>query len=300
MLRNLHLVHQGKVRDVYAADDMLLFVATDRISAFDVILPTLIPDKGRLLNMLSLFWFDLVSDLVPGHIVGTNLSGLKLEDDEKAWLQDRSVVVRRANVLPVECVVRGYLAGSAWADYRRCGAVSGIALPAGLEKAQKLPEPVFTPATKAAPGSHDENISFSDVADRIGAELADEIRTISLKIYDRAALHARDCGLILADTKFEFGLVDGVLHLVDECLTSDSSRFWSIDGYRTGISPPAYDKQIVRDWLDTVPDWNRTHPGPTLPDTVVRETRARYITAFERLTGRKFVQEPVQNSVDPG
>ncbi len=287
-LKAAPLAARGKVRDVYDLGDRLLMVASDRISAFDVALPTPIPDKGRLLTQLSLFWFEKLAPIVPNHVLTTDLAGLGLEAGERAWLEGRSVVVRKAEVLPVECVVRGYLAGGGWRDYRATGAVSGLVLPEGLEQAQKLPEPIFTPSTKAAPGGHDEAIAFERMAGTVGARHAERARATALALYREAAAYAAGRGLILADTKFEMGLADGELILVDECLTSDSSRYWPADRYRAGVSPPSFDKQVVRDWLSALPDWDGTPPGPELPPDIVAGTRARYVEAYERLTGRTF------------
>ncbi len=285
----LPLVARGKVRDVYALDGDLLMVASDRVSAFDVVMPTVIPDKGRVLTQLSLFWFDRLSSIVPNHVLSTDIGGLGLDAGTAAWLEGRAMIVRRAEVLPVECVARGYLIGSGWRDYRETGRVSGLALPAGLRLADRLPEPIFTPSTKAAEGCHDEAIGFRDVVDLLGRERADEVRSLTLDLYRAASRHAADRGIILADTKFEFGIIDGSVALVDECLTSDSSRYWPAGTWTPGASPPSLDKQILRDWLDTLSDWDRTAPGPEIPEPVVARTRAGYIEAFERLTGRPFI-----------
>ena len=288
-LRNIPLAARGKVRDVYDLGSRLLMVASDRVSAFDVVMPTPVPDKGRLLNLLSLFWFARLAPIMANHVVGAALDGIDgLEADERAWLEGRAAVVRKAEVLPVECVARGYLAGSAWNDYCAAGAVSGIALPPGLPRAGRLPRPLFTPSTKAAPGHHDEPIDHGAVVDMVGEATAARLRDATLALYAAGAAHAATAGIILADTKFEFGLIDGELVLVDECLTSDSSRYWPAASYRPGSSPPSFDKQFLRDWLETVPGWNKTPPGPELPDDIVARTRARYVEAYERLTGRRF------------
>ncbi len=273
---------RGKVRDVYDLGDRLVIVATDRISAFDWVLPTGIPDKGRILTALSLFWFDLLGEA--NHLLGTDLAAMGPAFAERAeQLTGRTVLVRKASVVPIECVVRGYLAGSGWKEYRAGGSVCGVALPAGLQQSQQLPEPIFTPATKEEVG-HDVNISFAEMAARIGGELADTLRRRSLAIYRRAAEYARTRGIIIADTKFEWGLLPhGELILVDEVLTPDSSRFWPEEGYRVGLSPPSYDKQFVRDWLEQT-TWDKNSPPPQLPDEVVEKTRAKYVEAFERLT----------------
>ena len=288
-LKNLKLHARGKVRDVYDLGDRLLMVASDRISAFDVVMPTPIPDKGRLLNGLSLFWFEKLEAIVPNHVVTTDLSGLDLDNTERAWLAGRAVIVKKAKVLPIECIARGYLAGSGWNDYQATGAISGIALPAGLAQADRLPEAIFTPSTKAQIGTHDVTIDFAEAEHTVGPELAGRVREITLALYRAAVEHAAGHGIIVADTKFEFGLIDGELTLVDECLTSDSSRFWPADQWQPGGSPPSFDKQFVRDWLESLKDWNKTAPGPELPADIVARTRARYVEAYERLTGRPFI-----------
>jgi phosphoribosylaminoimidazole-succinocarboxamide synthase len=282
---SLPLLHRGKVRDIYAVgDDRMLIVTTDRLSAFDVVLPDPIPGKGAVLTALSAFWFARMAAIVPNHLAATTLAEAVPDPAERAPLEGRSVVVRRLHALPVEAVVRGYLIGSGWKDYRQTGAVCGIALPAGLVQAQRLPEPLFTPSTKAALGTHDENIAFAEVERLIGAVLAAQVRDIALAIYRSAADYARTRGIIIADTKFEFGTdADGRLHLIDEVLTPDSSRFWPADSYRTGISPPSFDKQYVRDYLETL-DWNKQAPGPRLPAEVIANTAAKYREALERLT----------------
>ena len=280
----------GKVRDLYEVDDqLLLMVASDRISAYDHVLPNPIPDKGRILTAMSVFWFELLADLVPNHVVAVD--DPRIPED----VRGRALLVRRLSMLPVECVVRGFLTGSGMADYRRTGAVCGIGLPPGLIEASRLPEPIFTPATKAELGAHDENISFDAVAATLGPERAEQLRAVSLAVYARAADHAAGRGLLLADTKVEFGLLGEALILGDEVLTPDSSRFWPAEGYRPGGVQPSYDKQYVRDWL-TSPDsgWDRASdaPPPPLPDDVVGATRARYVEAYERISGRSFADWP--------
>ncbi len=282
----IRLLKRGKVRDIYELDGQLLLVATDRLSAFDVVLPTPIPDKGRILTQLSVFWFDRTRHLTPNHLLSARLSDLPDPLQPYAdLLRDRFMLVRKAKVIPVECVVRGYLYGSAWREYQATGEVCGIALPAGLRLAERLPEPLFTPATKAEVG-HDENIPFHKVVDIVGRELAERLRELSLQLYRFAADHAERCGLILADTKFEFGLTDdGQLMLVDELLTPDSSRFWDADTYAPGKPQENFDKQFVRDYLERI-GWNKEPPAPTLPPDIVEKTRQRYWEAFRRLTGQ--------------
>ena len=276
-------VYSGKVRDLYADDGRLLFVASDRISAFDWVLPTPIPDKGRILTQVSLWWFDQLRDIVDNHVVST---------DVPAQVAGRALLCERLEMLPVECVVRGYLSGSGWVDYQATGSVCGVALPGGLQESQELPEPIFTPATKADIGEHDENIDFDRVVSLIGRERADAIRDLSLRIYDRARGLAADRGLILADTKFEFGVrPDGTIVLADEVLTPDSSRYWDVDTWAVGSAPPSYDKQFVRDWLRWESGWDPASdsPPPPLPPEVVARTRAKYVQAYETLTGKDFV-----------
>jgi phosphoribosylaminoimidazole-succinocarboxamide synthase len=276
----------GKVRDLYEVDDeLLLMVASDRISAFDHVLPNPIPDKGRVLTAMSVFWFELLADLVPSHLVAV--------DDRRIpeAVRGRAMLVRRLDMLPVECVARGFLTGSGLLDYRATGAVCGIALPAGLVEASRLPEPIFTPATKAAIGEHDENVTFEAVVDTVGAARAEQLRALTLALYSRATDHAATRGLLLADTKVEFGLWGNAMVLGDEVLTPDSSRFWPADGYAPGHPQPSFDKQYVRDWLtSTVSGWDRGSdaPPPALPDDVVAATRARYVDAYERISGRSF------------
>ena len=275
----LPLLAQGKVRDVYEVDDEhLLLVASDRLSAYDVVLPTAVPDKGAVLTGLSVWWFDQLADLVPTHLVSARISELPdvLQPHADA-LRGRAMLCRRLQMVPVECVARGYLTGSGLADYRATGGICGAPLPPGLEDGSRLPEPVFTPATKAAVGDHDENVSYADVERRVGTELAAELRRLTLAVYARGAAVAADHGIVLADTKLELGHDrDGVLRLGDEVLTPDSSRFWPADGWQPGRAQPSFDKQYVRDWLDRS-GWDRTAPGPQLPDDVVERTRAKYV-----------------------
>ena len=278
-------VRQGKVRDIYDFGDRLLFVASDRISAFDWVLPDGIPDKGRVLTQVSRFWFDQLD--VTNHVLSLDPTALPLPDGtDVESLQGRSMVVRKTEVVPIECVVRGYLAGSGWKEYQTNQTVCGIALPAGLLQADQLPEPIFTPATKAESG-HDENISFEETCSVIGEELASKLREISISIYKKASEFARDRGIILADTKFEFGLDGDEIVLIDEVLTPDSSRYWPADHYEPGRSPFSYDKQFVRDWLETT-DWDKNSPPPNMPEEIATKTRAKYIEAFEVLTGETF------------
>ena len=285
-IKSLPLVYRGKVRDSYAVgDDKLLIVTTDRLSAFDVVMNQPIPDKGRVLNAMSNFWFDKLAAVVPNHLTGIAPESV-VTADEVEQVRGRAVVATKLRPLPVEAVVRGYLIGSGWKDYQRSGSVCGIALPAGLRMAEKLPQPIFTPATKAELGTHDENIPFARMQQIVGAALAEEIQLISVKLYQTAADYAATRGIIIADTKFEFGLDSrGTLRLMDEVLTADSSRFWPADEYRVGVSPPSYDKQFVRDWLEGQP-WNKAPPPPDLPAEIIEKTAAKYREALRRLTGR--------------
>ncbi len=284
-LKSLPLVTRGKVRDIYGVGaDHLLIVTTDRLSAFDVVLPTPIPGKGAVLTAVSNFWFARTRDLIPNHLCELSLEEVLPDAAERARVVGRAIVVRKLDPLPVEAIVRGYLAGSGWKDYRRSGAVCGIPLPAGLREADKLPEPLFTPSTKAALGAHDENISFAKTIDLVGRETAERVRDVSLAIYIRARDHAEARGIIVADTKFEYGLDgDGTLVLIDEAVTPDSSRFWPIDSYAPGASPPSFDKQFVRDYLETL-DWDKTAPGPELPADIAAKTAEKYREAQRRLT----------------
>ena len=286
---DLALIGRGKVRDIYGVDDAhLLIVTTDRLSAYDVILPDPVPFKGEVLTQISNFWFDMMSDLIPSHLTDLTLDSLIDDAELRAILEKRAIIVRRFEPLPIEAVVRGYLIGSGWRDYERSGQICGIELPPGLEQAEQLPEVMFTPATKADAGHHDENISFADVEDLIGSDLAERVRGVSIAIYERAAKYALEHGIIIADTKFEFGLDEnGLLHIIDEALTPDSSRFWPQSDYRTGISPPSFDKQFVRDYLDTL-DWDKTAPGPSLPAEIVRQTSEKYRQAYSLLTGTRM------------
>ena len=284
-LSGARLLCRGKVRDLYDLGDRLLIVATDRLSAFDVVLPTPIPDKGRVLTQLSLFWFDKLGEVVPNHV----LSATDFPEELAAYhneLSGRAMLVRRAQPIPIECVVRGYLSGSGWKDYRATGKVCGIALPAGLREAERLPEPIFTPATKVTRG-HDENISFDEAAARVGRPLVEQLRAVSLELYRRAAAYAEPRGIILADTKFEFGLLDDTLIWIDEALTPDSSRFWPSAGYEPGRPQPSFDKQYVRDYLERI-GWSKQPPGPELPPEIVAATQARYREACRRLTGHEL------------
>ncbi len=276
---------RGKVRDIYDLGDKLLIVATDRLSAFDVVLPTPIPDKGRVLTQLSLFWFNLLKDVAPNHVLSATDFPAPF-DSHKDDLAGRSMVVRKAQPLPIECVVRGYVSGSGWKDYRATGKICGIALPVGLRESDRLPQPIFTPATKAAVG-HDENISFEQAASLIGKELAERVRAISLEIYRRASAYAEPRGILLADTKFEFGLFHNDLIWIDEALTPDSSRFWPAAQYKPGGPQPSFDKQFVRDYLERI-QWPKTPPGPELPAEVVAATRAKYREAYRILAGREL------------
>jgi phosphoribosylaminoimidazole-succinocarboxamide synthase len=280
------LLGRGKVRDLYAIDNDLLLVATDRISAFDHVLGTGIPGKGKILTQISLFWFDLLSGVVPNHLISANVdefpAALRPYKDQ---LEGRSMLVRRAQMFPVECVARGYLAGSGWKEYVTHKTVCGIPLPDGLQDGSRLPEPIFTPATKSEGGAHDENISFAATEKLVGDSIAAELRRLTLAIYARAADHAEARGLILADTKFEFGVVNGTMLLADEVLTPDSSRFWEASAWKPGGAQPSFDKQFVRDYLESI-QWNKQAPAPGLPDEVVERTLAKYLEAFKRLTGR--------------
>ena len=276
---------RGKVRDIYDAGDKLLIVATDRLSAFDVILPTPIPDKGRVLTQLSLFWFDLLRDVTPNHVLSATEFPPPF-DTYRDELAGRAMLVRKTAPLPIECVVRGYVSGSGWKDYQATGQICGIALPRGLRESDRLPEPIFTPATKAATG-HDENISFERAASLIGSERARQVRDVSLEIYRRAAAYAEPRGILLADTKFEFGLLNDELIWIDEALTPDSSRFWPASQYKPGGPQPSFDKQFVRDYLESI-HWPKTPPGPELPPEVVAATRGKYREAYRILTGREL------------
>ena len=285
-IKSLPLLGRGKVRDNYAVgDDKILIVTTDRLSAFDVVMNEPIPAKGKVLNQMSNFWFDKLGDIVPNHLTGIDPESV-VQADEADQVRGRAVVAKRLKPILVEAVVRGYIIGSGWKDYQTTGAICGIALPSGLRQADKLAAPIFTPAAKAGIGEHDENISFAEMENRIGKELAAKMRDVSIKLYQTAADYAATRGIIIADTKFEFGLDDnGTLHLMDEVLTADSSRFWPADSYAPGMSPPSFDKQFVRDYLETLKDWNKTAPAPALPADVIEKTGAKYREALQRLTG---------------
>ena len=287
-LKSLKRIGRGKVRDIYAVnDDKMMIVVSDRLSAFDVVLPDPIPDKGRVLTELANFWFSRLGHIVPNHLTGIDPESVVRDAADKEQVRGRAVVVKKLQPLPIEAVVRGYLIGSGWKDYQATGAVCGIRLPAGLKQAEKLPAPIFTPATKAASG-HDENISFERMGEIVGKPLAERVRALSIRLYREAADFAASRGILIADTKFEFGTDEqGNLVLIDEVLTADSSRFWPADQYAVGISPPSYDKQFVRDYLETL-DWNKTPPGPRLPAEVIERTSAKYREALERLTGRQL------------
>ena len=277
--------HQGKVRDIYDLGDRLLLVATDRISAFDVVMADPIPDKGRILTQIAAFWFRLLSDIIPHHLISLDVRDFPPPCQAyREALAGRTMLVRKTRPLPVECIVRGYLAGSGWADYQKTGAVCGIALPPGLKESDRLPEPIFTPSTKAELGTHDENITFEEAVARIGYDLAAQVREVSLALYRRACAHAEPRGIILADTKFEFGTANGDLLLIDEALTPDSSRFWPLDDYEPGRPQKSYDKQYLRDYLESL-GWNKKPPPPPLPPEVVANTRAKYLEALKSLTG---------------
>lgn len=284
-LAHLELLHRGKVRDLYRIDaEHLLIVASDRLSAFDVVLPQPIPGKGEVLTRVSRFWFGRLGHLLPNQLTAISVDEVVTDPAERAQLGDRALVVRRLKPLPVEAIVRGYLIGSGWQDYQRSGAVCGIPLPAGLRQADRLPQAIFTPSTKAALGAHDENIDFDQTIALLGADLAHQVRDAALAIYTEGAAYALERGLIIADTKFEFGLDEaGRLHLIDEVLTPDSSRFWPADQYQPGSSPPSFDKQFVRDYLKTL-DWDKTPPGPELPQDIIDKTAAKYREAEARLT----------------
>jgi phosphoribosylaminoimidazole-succinocarboxamide synthase len=285
-IKSLPLLHRGKVRDLYGVgDDHILFIATDRLSAFDVILPSPIPGKGALLTTISDFWFEKTQGLIPNHLSDRNLEEVLPDPDERAQAEGRCMLVRKLKPVPVEAIVRGYIIGSGWKDYQKTGSICGIELPEGLQLADQLPEPIYTPSSKAAPGEHDENISFEDTVALVGEEIATGVREITMALYKQASEHARARGIIIADTKFEFGLDEnGKLVLMDEALTPDSSRFWPADEWEPGKNPPSFDKQIVRDYLETL-DWDKKAPGPVLPDEILERTSARYREVIERLKG---------------
>lgn len=278
----------GKVREIYEAGDKLLFVASDRISAFDCVMPNGIPKKGRVLNMISKFWFERTGDIVKNHMITTDVSKFPAPFNQHAdQLEGRSMLVKKTTVFPVECIVRGYLIGSGWKEYKQSGTIGGMPLRAGYQMASKLDEPIFTPSTKAEQGLHDENISFERAKEIVGAAKAEKLKAVSIALYKRAAEYALTKGIIIADTKFEFGELDGEIILIDEALTPDSSRFWPADTYKVGSSPMSYDKQFVRDYLETL-DWNKTPPAPALPEEILAKTQAKYLEAYERLTGEEL------------
>ncbi len=292
-IKSLKRIHQGKVRDIYDIDEnTMLLVSTDRLSAFDVILPTGIANKGAMLTQMANFWFEKLKHVVPNHLTGIDPNSVVGDAAEKAQLGtgglSRAVVVKKLRPLPIEAIVRGYLVGSGWKEYKAKGTVCGIALPAGLQEASKLPQPIFTPSSKAAVGEHDENISLQQCADLIGQDMAEKVAKVAIQLYSEAAEYALAKGIIIADTKFEFGLDNnGVLHVMDEVLTPDSSRFWPLDSYKVGSNPPSYDKQYVRDWLESV-GWNKAPPAPALPDDIAKRTSEKYLEAFEKLTGKRL------------
>ncbi len=291
-IQSLKRIHQGKVRDIYDIDaNTMLLVSTDRLSAFDVILPTGIANKGAMLTQMANFWFEKLKNVVPNHLTGIDPKSVVSNLAEQAQLGSRAVVVKKLKALPIEAIVRGYLVGSGWKEYKAKGTVCGIQLPEGLQEASKLPKPLFTPSSKAAVGEHDENISLQQCADLIGQEMAEQVAKVAIALYQQAAEYALTRGIIIADTKFEFGLdTNGVLHVMDEVLTPDSSRFWPADSYVVGSNPPSYDKQFVRDWLESI-GWNKVAPAPALPDEVAKKTSEKYMEAFERLTGHPLVAD---------
>lgn len=288
-IKSLKRIHQGKVRDIYDVDDKtMLLVSTDRLSAFDVILPTGITNKGAMLTQMANFWFEKLKHVVPNHLTGIDPNSVVTNPTEKAQLGSRAVVVRKLKPLPLEAIVRGYIIGSGWKDYQATGAICGIELPENLQQAQQLPEPIFTPSSKADVGDHDENITVAEAEALIGKEMAAKVAEVAVALYKEAAEYALTKGIIIADTKFEFGLdEEGVLHVMDEVLTPDSSRFWPLDTYKVGESPQSYDKQYVRDWLETL-DWDKTAPGPVLPDDVAQRTSEKYMEVYTKLTGQSL------------
>jgi phosphoribosylaminoimidazole-succinocarboxamide synthase len=292
-IKSLKRIHQGKVRDIYAIDDnTMLLVSTDRLSAFDVILPTGIANKGAMLTLMANFWFEKLKHIVPNHLTGIDPESVVNSPADRIQLgsqgMSRAVVVKRLKALPIEAIVRGYLVGSGWKEYKKTGTVCGIKLPAGLQEAAKLPTPLFTPSSKAAVGEHDENISITQVEALIGKDMTAQVAKVAIQLYTEAAEYALTKGIIIADTKFEFGLdSQGVLHVMDEVLTPDSSRFWPAETYQVGSNPPSYDKQFVRDWLESI-HWNKAPPAPALPDDVAQKTSEKYMEAYERLTGQKL------------
>ncbi len=288
-IKELELIHRGKVRDLYRCGENILMVATDRISAFDVVFNEPVPDKGKVLNQISLFWFDRLKEMVPNHIVESDVERFPKElQPYTDILKGRSVIVKNAKPLAIECIVRGYITGSGWKEYQRTGAVCGIKLPEGLKESEKLPEPIFTPSTKADIGEHDENIDFEKACEIVGRETAEKVRDLSLAIYKDAADYALSKGIIIADTKFEFGFIGSDLCLIDEVLTPDSSRFWPLDSYQPGRSQPSFDKQFVRDYLESI-GWDKKPPAPKLPDDIIEKTRQRYLEAYSRITGKEVL-----------
>ena len=288
-INSLKLIHQGKVRDIYAINDKtMLLISTDRLSAFDVILPTGIANKGAMLTQMANFWFEKLQHVVPNHLTGIAPESVVSSPEDRSQLGSRAVVVKKLKPLPIEAIVRGYLVGSGWKEYQAKGTVCEIPLPAGMQLAQKLPQPLFTPSSKAAVGEHDENISIAQVEALIGKDMATQVAKVAIQLYSEAAEYALTKGIIIADTKFEFGLDEhGVLHVMDEVLTPDSSRFWPAESYAIGSNPPSYDKQYVRDWLESIA-WNKSPPAPALPDDVAARTSEKYMEAFEKLTGKKL------------
>lgn len=296
-ITSLKRIHQGKVRDIYAIDDdKMLLISTDRLSAFDVILPTGIENKGAMLTQMANFWFEKLQHIVPNHLTGIAPESVVSSPADLTQLGLRAVVVKKLKALPIEAIVRGYLVGSGWKEYKQKGTVCGIKLPAGLQEAAKLPTPIFTPSSKAASGEHDENISIKQVEALIGKELAAQVAKVAIQLYTEAAEYALTRGIIIADTKFEFGLDNyDVLHVMDEVLTPDSSRFWPLESYKVGSNPPSYDKQYVRDWLESI-HWNKAPPAPALPDDVARKTSEKYMEAYEKLTGQKLTGKKLQTT----
>lgn len=289
---DLPLINTGKVRAIHdAGDDRLLMITSDRISAFDVIMNETIPDKGRVLTAMSAFWFELLADIAPNHLISTDLADFP-EAAQRPEFAGRTMLTRKAEMLPIECIVRGYISGSAWKEYRSNGTMHGMEMPAGLEESERLPEPVFTPSTKAEVGIHDENIDFATAVNMVGRETAEAARDIALAAYEKGSAWARERGIIIADTKLELGFIDGALAICDEVLTPDSSRFWPASEYQVGTTPPSFDKQPVRDWLDAVDGWDKSPPPPSLPDDVVAATSARYREGYERITGRTLDDWP--------
>ena len=288
-IKSLPLIHQGKVRDIYAInDETMLLVSTDRLSAFDVILPTGIANKGAMLTQMANFWFEKLKHVVPNHLTGIAPDSV-VAQDETAQVKGRAVVVKRLKALPIEAIVRGYIVGGGWKEYQQKGTICDVALPARLQLAQQLPQPIFTPSSKAAVGEHDENISIAQVQALIGKDMTAQVEKVAIQLYKEAAEYALSKGIIIADTKFEFGLDEhGVLHVMDEVLTPDSSRFWPLESYKIGQNPPSYDKQYVRDWLESI-HWNKAPPAPALPDDVAKRTSEKYLEAFEKLTGKRLV-----------